>query len=179
MFVKEPVTRTSVAKSKKVAHRFTTLLEKAAYGNFHYAAVYLPKKIIDVIPTGRQRTKGTLNKVPFSLAIQYRKDGRSLFLFSRTLCKSAGVIVGNSVDISFELVDPDFLELPEELEAVLAQDDEVKKIWDSFTSGRRRSLAIYVTSVKNVDSRIKRSLELANKLKFGQWQVQRTQNKKG
>ena len=149
------------------------------YGNFHYAAVYLPKKIIAVIPTGRQRTKGTLNKVPFSLAIQYRKDGRSLLLFSRSLCKAAGVIVGNSIEVSFELVDKDLLELPEELEVVLAQDDDARKVWDSFTRGRQRSLAIYITSVKNVDSRIRRSLELANKMKFGQLNVQRTQNKKG
>lgn len=148
------------------------------YGNFRYAAVYLPKKIIDAIPTGRHRTKGTLNKVPFSLAIQYRKDGRSFLLFGHALCKAAGVIVGNSVEVSFELVDKDLLELPEELEAVLAQDDDARKVWESFTRGRQRSLTIYITSVKNADSRIKRSLELASKMKFGQLNVQRTQNKK-
>ncbi len=132
----------------------------------------------DTLPTGRQRTKGTLNDAPFSLAIQHRKDGRSLLLFSRSLCKAAGVTIGSTVGVSFELVDPDFLELPEELEAVLAQDDDARKVWDGFTRGRQRSLTIYITSVKNVDSRIKRSLELANKMKFGRFQVQRNQNKK-
>jgi hypothetical protein len=165
-------------KSKNRHFTFTARLQETMYGNFTYAAAFLPKKIVDALPAARQRTSGTINDIPFLLAIQYRKDGRSFFLFSRSLCKKAGVGVGSPVTISFELVDSDWLELPEELEAVLAQDDEARKIWDSFTRGRQRSLTIYVTSVKGVDSRIKRSLELANKVKWGQLHVQINQNKR-
>ena len=142
------------------------------YGNFTYSAAFLPKKIVDELPASRQRTKGTLNDIPFSLAIQYRKDGRSFFLFSRSLCKEADVHVGSTVKIAFALVDPAVVDLPEELEAVLAQDDDARKVWEQFTVGRRRSYTIYITSVKNVDSRIKRSLELAEKMKFGQLNMQ-------
>jgi hypothetical protein len=39
--------------------------------------------------------------------------------------------------------------------------------WNKMTPGLQRSLAHYVFSVKNVDSRIKRALFLINKVKQG------------
>ena len=61
--------------------------------------------------------------------------------------------------------DPTIVELPEELIEVLAQDEEGNKIWQTFKPGMQRSLAYYVNSVKNTDSRIKRALELLHKAK--------------
>ena len=51
--------------------------------------------------------------------------------------------------------------------AVLSQDDAGKEAWDKLTTGYQRSLIHYITSVKNVDSRIKRALDLINRAKAG------------
>ncbi len=57
--------------------------------------------------------------------------------------------------------------MPEELEAVLEQDDAGMQAWKSLTPGLQRSLIHYITSVKNVDSRINRAMFLIEKAKTG------------
>jgi uncharacterized protein YdeI (YjbR/CyaY-like superfamily) len=71
------------------------------------------------------------------------------------------------VDVFFKLVDPDTLDIPEELEAVLEQDEAARNVWEKFTTGFQRSLIHYITSVKNVDSRIKRTIEILERAKAG------------
>ena len=47
------------------------------------------------------------------------------------------------------------------------------KAWEELTTGYQRSLIHYITSVKNVDSRIKRSIELLERAKAGLLAVQK------
>ena len=142
-------------------------------GVFLKTAIYLPEDVIKRLPAGRVRVKGLCNGAPFALAVLHLKDGSRYFAVSAALRKAAGVRVGDPVKMSFTLVDPDKLEIPEELGAVLEQDDDARKAWDKLTPGYRRSLVHYITSVKNVDSRIKRSLDLLNRAKRGDLHGQR------
>lgn len=158
--------------------KFTTRL-KSIDGVFLNTAIYIPDVVLRDLPTGRLRTEGTMNGAPFSLAIQNKKDGRRYFAVSRRLREAAGVEEGQRVDVVFHLIDPDRVDIPEELEAVLAQDDEAMAIWKTFTPGLQRGLAHYVNSVKNVDSRIRRALELMQKAKTGQLHVQAAKREKG
>lgn len=137
-------------------------------GVFLKTAIYLPQHVVEKLPAGRVRVKGLCNNAPFALAVLHLKDGARYFAVSAALRKAAGVRVGDPVKVSFTIVDPDKLELPEELEAVLAQDEEARTAWDKLTTGYQRSLVHYITSVKNVDSRIKRALDLVNRAKTGQ-----------
>lgn len=146
--------------------KFTGRLSKMTNTLLHHA-VFLPDDIVEVLPKGRLRTKGTINGIPFALAPQYKKEGGRFFSINASLCKAAKIKTGDKVEITFKLVDPDVVDMPEELEAVLAQDDKAMEVWSSFTKGYQRSLIHYVTSVKNVDSRISRSLELMEKAKAG------------
>jgi uncharacterized protein YdeI (YjbR/CyaY-like superfamily) len=114
-----------------------------------------------------------MNGTPFSLAIQYRKQEASFFVVGAPLRKAAHLKPGDAVEVKFTLIDPDKVELPEELEAVLAQDEAGMKVWSTFTDGTQRSLAYYVNSAKNIDVRIKRALELINKAKAGKLSVQK------
>lgn len=134
-------------------------------GTFLNTVIYLPLNIVKALPKGRVRTKGTINGAAFALAPQYKKDGSRFFSVSAALRKAAKIKEGDVVEVKFRIIDADIVDMPEELEAVLEQDDEARKVWDTFTKGMQRSLIIYVTSVKNVDSRIKRSLELVEKAK--------------
>ena len=134
---------------------------------FIKTAIYLPEKVIKQLPQGRVRVKGTFNGVPFALAVLHLKDGSRFFSVNASLRRAAQLRVGDRVHVHFKIVDPDKLDIPEELEAVLEQDDQARKAWDELTSGYQRSLIHYVTSVKNVDSRIKRSIDLLNRAKAG------------
>ena len=130
-------------------------------------AIFLPRNIIRQLPEGRVRVKGAFNAAPFALAVQNLKDGSRYFSVGAPLRKAAKIKVGDTVKVSFRIVDADKLDLPEELEAVLSQDDDAKKAWENLTTGYQRSLIHYITSVKNVDSRIKRALDLLNRAKTG------------
>jgi hypothetical protein len=142
-------------------------------GTFSYAAVLVPKTLLSQMPEGRLRVKGQLNHVPIDLAIQYRVSGPRFIMVSKLLARKAHVKIGDAVTVSFKLTNPKKVEIPEELAAVLAQDEESLAAWKKLTPGLQRSLCYYVNSVKNVDSRIKRSFEMVNKIKTGQLYLQR------
>lgn len=81
-------------------------------------------------------------------------------------------------DISFTVSvrkDPhDGLLLPEELEEVLDQDEWGGSLFNGLLPGHKRGLIYYVRSAKSVDTRIKRALEMIDKLKTGKLHVQKT-----
>jgi len=131
------------------------------------AAIFLPKEVIKALPEGRVRAKGTFNQTPFALGVQYKKDGRRFFVVSLVLRKSAKIKMGDDVDVNFKLVDSEKVDLPEELEEVLAQDDEGLKAWTKITPGTQRGIIHYITSTKNVELRIKRSLQMVDRAKTG------------
>ncbi len=160
---------------KNMVFWFSTVLSPIK-ATFIKTAIFLPEAIIKQLPGGRVRVKGSFNDAPFSLAVQHLKDGARYFAVSAPLRKAARIRTGDKVEVTFRLVDPDKLDIPEELEAVLAQDDLALKNWKLLTTGYQRSLIHYVTAVKNVDSRIKRSLKLMEKLNAGLWDVQKRKN---
>ena len=126
--------------------------------------IYIPTPLMKELPRSRVRVKGSMNGAPFALAVQYRKNAPSFFIVSKPLRKAAGANPGDFVLVKFHLVS-DKVDLPAELEALLEQDSEGKKAWLKLTPGYQRSLCHYITSVKNVDSRISRALFLVNKAK--------------
>jgi len=133
----------------------------------------LPDHIIKKLPAGRVRVEGKLNRVPFALAVQHQKDGSRYFAVSASLRKAAAINVGDKVKVVFQIVDADKLDVPEELEAVLTQDDDARKAWDKLPRGYQRGLIHYITSVKNVDSRIRRSIDIMTRAKIGKLHGQR------
>ena len=162
--------------SRKTSFEFTTALADIE-AVFMKTAIFLPAKIIRELPTARIRVKGTMNGAPFALAVQHLKDGSRYFSVSGPLRKAAGANVGDRIVVKFKLVDPDVVDIPGELDAVLEQDPLALKAWSGLTRGYQRSLVHYVTSVKNVDSRIKRSIELMERAKAGLLHGQKKKNK--
>lgn len=152
--------------AKKQSFSFETRL--AEYKNMLVSTVVeIPVDIVKKLPTGRVRVEGELNKVPFNLAIQSKKNGPKYLSVSQAMRKSAGVKSGDRVKVSFAIVDPDKLDLPEEMQAVLEQDVEGAKKWNKMRVGLQRSLMHYINSSKNVNVRIERALFLINKIKSG------------
>lgn len=162
--------------SQKLTFRFITTLSEVD-AMLVKTVIFLPQEVVDRLPKGRVRVKGTFNGADFSLAVQHLKDGSRFFSVSAPLRKAAKIRAGDKVAVFFKIIDPDTLEIPEELEAVLAQDDESRRAWEKLTTGYQRSLIHYITSVKNVDSRIRRSLELLQKARLGLLHGQRKKDK--
>ena len=149
------------------------------HGRISHTIIVVPDHIIESLPvSGRVRTKGTVNGTPFALAIQHKKVGSRYFMVGGPLRREARLRSGDPVKVSFWLVDPEQVDIPEELAAVLSQDEEGAKVWKAFTPGEQRGLCHYVNSVKNVDTRIKRALEIVGKAKARQLHLQKQKQKK-
>jgi hypothetical protein len=163
---------------KKSKNTFTFLAPLATIeGNYVEHGIFLPSELVAQLPAKRLRVKGTINGVAFALAIQYRKSGDRFFMINKKLVKEASLKLGSKAQVNFRLVDPDLVEVPEELEAVLEQDELASSVWATFPNGLRRSLIHYVTSAKSIDVRIKRSLELMEKAKLGLLYIQHSKKK--
>jgi len=105
----------------------------------------------------------------FPCAINPR-HGRFVIIASKQLIKKNKL----SVDVPFQISirhDPhNGLQLPEELAEVLVQDEVAFKAYDALNDGHKRGLIHYINQAKSVDSRIKRSLEIMEKMKErGNW----------
>ncbi len=99
-------------------------------------------------------------------ALMGTKEGERLILMGQPILRELGLREGQAIDVHLSKdPDPDVIDLGEEFEEVLDQDEEAARRFFSFTPGKQRSIAYYVTSAKRVDTRIKRALELAHKIK--------------
>lgn len=137
--------------------------------NLSYTALFLPYEIVAYLPEkGRVRVEGKINDItPFNLAILNLKEGPKYLMIGSQLRKEAKIKEGDLVQVSFQLVDAELLDIPEEFQEVLLLDEVAAFIFNSFTTGYKRSLMHYITSAKSIDTRIKRSLELTTKIKNG------------
>lgn len=154
-------------------YKFAARITRIDGAYMHYILI-IPDEIIEQInKQGRIRTKGTMNGSPFALAIQNLKTGERYFSVSAPMRRAAKIQLSVPVQTEFVIVDENELDIPEELIAVLDEDPEGKAAFDKLTTGSKRGLIHYITSVKNVDSRIKRAMQLVEKAKMGLLSVQR------
>jgi hypothetical protein len=127
----------------------------------------LPIEVADALRgEGVRRVVVELNGVPFRRAVMQSSDGGPHLVTGLTILREIGAALGDMVTVVLTAdPDPDAIDLPEEFEAALAQDPEAARRFAGFTPGMQRSLAYYVTQAKRTETRVKRSLELAHKLR--------------
>lgn len=139
-------------------------------------AVYLPHHVIIDLPKGRLRVSGTINGFPFSLAIQYRRDGSRFFTVGSGLRRDAGIVAGDHVNVSFKILSLKNVEVPSPLDSAINQESEVRKIGRKFSKNVKYDFMNYIHDVKNMDVRIRRSIEKIQRGKIAAPQPQ--QNRK-
>ncbi|HEX9951288.1 MAG TPA: YdeI/OmpD-associated family protein [Rubricoccaceae bacterium] len=115
--------------------------------------------------SGTRRVVAVLNGHPVRRALT-TLDGGTVLMLGRDILRTVGVEEGDTVfaDLSPD-PEPDRVDLGAEFEAALADDAEAAARFFSFTPGRQRSMAIYVTGAKRPETRVRRALELAHKLR--------------
>ncbi len=115
---------------------------------------------------GVRRVIATLNGTPIRRALQRTAAGQVHLVVGQALLHGAGAALGDMVDVTLRPdPEPDRIDLGEEFAAALELDAEAAARFYSFTPGHQRSLASYVTSAKKPETRIKRALELAGKIR--------------
>lgn len=146
--------------------RFTSSLERLER-EMPFSILPVPDEIAAAWKKAKvRRLVGTINGHPVNRALMNHADGGSFIIVSRDLIKTARINARSANQLVLRPdPTPDRIELPEEFQLALDQDQEAKARWDTFTPGRQRSLASYVTSAKTEPTRIKRSLELAQKIR--------------
>ena len=113
-----------------------------------------------------RRLVGTINGHAIKRALQNHADGGSFLILGQPLLRELGLKRGATARVELKPdPKPDAIEVPAELAVVLAQDEPARARWETFTPGMQRSLSYYVTSAKQEPTRIKRSIELAAKIR--------------
>jgi hypothetical protein len=150
----------------KLAFRFTSQVMRLDQGMpFHIlpvpdeaAAAWKKAKV--------RRLIGTVNGHAINRALMNHADGGSFLIVNRDFMKEAGINLKTPAVLAFQPDPaPDRLDLPEEFRLALDQDDAARARWDTFKPGRQRSLLVYITGAKTEPTRIKRALDLAQKIR--------------
>ncbi len=99
-------------------------------------------------------------------ALQLRKDGYALVMINKEVLKAWHYLPGDKVKVSITKDDSEFgMAFPEEFKVVLDQDPEANQAFRARTPGKQRGVLHYIDSGKSESTRIKRALEIAEKLK--------------
>lgn len=108
------------------------------------------------------------NGFRFPCALMSRKDDSFYMLFGPAARKASKALPGDSVSISLAADTSKYgMIMPEEMEAVLETDAEALAIFDDLLPGRQRNLIHHVSKAKGSQTRIDRSLVIAENLKMG------------
>ncbi len=114
----------------------------------------------------RRRIVCRINGVESRRALHGKGPGSWKLIVSQKLLAAAGAALGYPVEVVvWPDPNPTAIDLCEEFLAVLAQDPEAKASYETLTLGMQRSLAYYINGGKRSETRIRRSLEMAHRLR--------------
>lgn len=135
------------------------------------AFIEIPPEIADELLKDHNKLRVVIhfdNNVSFHRALMRNKDGMCFIVLGKTTLKEAKKAAGGVETIRLEKDKSKYgMPMPEEFEEVLRQDEEGNQLFEKLTAGLKRSFLYYINSGKTVDTRIKRSLELVERLKGG------------
>jgi hypothetical protein len=137
----------------------------------HFSLI-LPETIIQpFLEKGLKRVKVNASfedkTLSFHGAIQ-KRNGIYCMMFSKQKQKELGIFPNDYFQLQFFEDDSKYgVEMPEELDAVLKSDNEAFEIFDAFTDGKKRGIIYKILSIKNSQTRIKKSILTCENLKRG------------
>lgn len=162
----QPVASVPPSPSTDDEFVFVTAVDRLNHSfGFHYLRV--PDEVADaLIASGSRRVIATINGFEVKRALQSSREAGQIIVVGLSILKEAGVELGHPVEVVlWPDPEPDRIDLCEEFETVLEQDPEAAERFFDMTPGMQRSIAMYANSAKRVETRIKRALELAHKLR--------------
>lgn len=149
---------------EKKSYTFSGVLETVKR-NRMTAAVFLPHHIIIDLPKGRSRVTGIINGKPFSLSIQFSKNGRRFFTVGAPLRRAARLEIGDPVLVTFRILGMSKVDLPDTFEAVATMMSETGRTKPGNGSKRIGLLSDYADAIRNLDSRVGKAFEMVQRSK--------------
>jgi hypothetical protein len=129
-------------------------LEKRKGGYFYLT---IPARFVNQFEQKRQtRLLCTIEeKYTFQCGLNHLGDGNFFIIIGSQKMKDTGRKLGDK--IRFEIKqDPNLLgvDIPEVLEAMLEQDEELKSIFENLSLGKQRSVIFAIQKIKSIDKQI-------------------------
>jgi bifunctional DNA-binding transcriptional regulator/antitoxin component of YhaV-PrlF toxin-antitoxin module len=147
------------------AVRFTATLEDSGRGGGRWLVV--PVEVRESFGEARPPVRGTVDGTPFRgrLAVY---GGLTVLGLRREIREAAGIELGDRVEVVLERDDePREVELPAELDAVLAGDPDLRARFDALAFTHRREYAEWVAEAKRGATRDARAQKAAQMLREG------------
>jgi hypothetical protein len=129
-------------------------LEKRKGGYFY---LIIPSEVVNQFDNKRHtRLICTINEhFSFQCGLNHLGDGNFFIIVGSQKMKEIGKKLGDKVRFEIkEDPNPLGVDMPEVLEAVLEQDDELKSIFENLSLGKQRSVIFAIQKIKSIDKQI-------------------------
>ena len=143
---------------------FDGVIEPMAWGRNTYTILRLPDAVIDALPKGTKRIEGEFGEFPINLALTKAPVIDAVFVYTgKTFLRDSGLVVGAPFEARVRAVDPDLVEMPEDVTAALPAAGRSAD-WAKLTPGQQRGKLHLVNTAKRADTRAKRIATLIAEL---------------
>ncbi len=137
---------------------FSTVLvsgTKRPYDSWTFVVV--PDHVVATLGSKRAQVRGTIKGVSFTGTVS-KGEGVYRMPVPRDLQTKAEIACGDKVRVFME-VDPEPrpVDIPQELQEVLAADPDLSRRFDGLPPAHRRAWAAYVADAKRAETRIRRA----------------------
>ncbi|MEL6339347.1 MAG: YdeI/OmpD-associated family protein [Myxococcota bacterium] len=138
-------------------------------GELFYSVVFLTEKIVERLPNRgfRARIRGTFEAVPIELGIQPGKNDPPFIIVSKALLERSGALLGDTIELKFDMIDKDTVSVPEELQAALATNAAFRACWEAMSAGKRRTWSVYVDRARRRSTRLAKTKEVVDRVRRG------------
>jgi len=131
---------------------------------FHYIPVP-PDVAKTLMQRGTRRVILIVNGRETKRALFSNKDGEFHLVVGLTVLRDLGIRPDDVIIATLRSdPDPNTVDIPPEFEEALEHDAAASKRFATFSPGKKRSVASYITQAKREETRMKRAYEIAHKL---------------
>jgi hypothetical protein len=107
------------------------------------------------------------NKLSFQCGLNHLGDGNFFIIISTKNLKSIKRQAGETIQFEIkEDPNPLGIDIPETIEILLEQDKELKDKFSKLTDGKKRSIIVQSSKIKNIDKQISKTIELIDNPKL-------------
>lgn len=140
---------------------FTSRVEVLPWGRSNYTVIRVPEQLIaDARQAGTRRVAGTINGVAVNVAVNRAPVIDEPFLWAgASLLRRLEAEPGEHVECALSPVDPDAVDLPQDLRLALT-DADCLDAWEALSGAARRRQLYTVDSARKAQTRARRISEL-------------------
>ncbi|TGE27332.1 YdeI/OmpD-associated family protein [Hymenobacter metallicola] len=148
---------------------FSALLEPGGPSFMPTQIVIVPLEVVEALGgKATQRVVGTLNQHPVRLGLLPLSTGERYLMVNKDTCKAAGIQLGQQVAVSLAPdPTPNAVDLPAELADGLEAWPDAQASFERLTPGMKRAIAYHISSGKQNETRLKRTVQILRRLAAG------------